>query len=179
MKNLILVSVLLLSIFSCNKNTAKENVVATKSEKNAIPKDTTVNSLIENYLAMKDALAEGNGEKTAETGKIILINSQVLLKDSKNKQVTDILADIKENAEHVSENAKDIAHQREHFEILSKDFEDLIALKPYPKTLYKDFCPMANEGKGANWLSDKKEISNPYINTMNTCGEVKSVIAAK
>jgi hypothetical protein len=179
MKNLILTSALFFSIISCNKNNTKENVSTTKSEINTKEKDITINSLVDNYLAMKDALAEGDGKKTAEMGKTMLANSEVLLNVSQNKDISDILGDIKENAEHVSESAKDVAHQREHFEILSKDFEDLIALKPYSKTLYKDFCPMANKGKGANWLSDKKEISNPYINSMKTCGEVKQVIAAK
>lgn len=181
MKSLLLTAVLLLSIISCDKNSSKENVAANKNEINTPQEDITINSLVGNYLELKDALAEGNGEKTAEMGKTILANSQVLLNDpqNKNNDVTDILSDIKENAEHVSESAKDIAHQREHFEILSKDFEDLIAVKPYSKTLYKDFCPMANKGKGANWLSDKKEISNPYDDTMKTCGEMKQVIAAK
>jgi hypothetical protein len=33
---------------------------------------------------------------------------------------------------------------------------------------------MYNDGKGANWLSETKEIANPYLGkSMPTCGSVK------
>jgi len=42
------------------------------------------------------------------------------------------------------------------------------------QVLYKDFCPMYNDGKGAFWLSETKKISNPYFGkSMSTCGVVK------
>jgi len=43
-----------------------------------------------------------------------------------------------------------------------------------PQKLYVDYCPMANEKKGAYWLSQTMEIRNPYLGRkMPTCGEVK------
>lgn len=40
--------------------------------------------------------------------------------------------------------------------------------------LYVDYCPMANDNKGAYWLSRTKEIRNPYLGQkMPTCGEVR------
>ncbi len=40
--------------------------------------------------------------------------------------------------------------------------------------LYVDYCPMANDNKGAYWLSQTKEIRNPYQGQkMPKCGEVK------
>jgi hypothetical protein len=45
------------------------------------------------------------------------------------------------------------------------------------QTLYKDFCPMYNEGKGATWISETREIKNPYLGKkMATCGSVKEEI---
>ena len=40
--------------------------------------------------------------------------------------------------------------------------------------LYADYCPMALNSKGAYWISDKKDIQNPYLGSkMPTCGQVK------
>lgn len=40
--------------------------------------------------------------------------------------------------------------------------------------MYKDFCPMYNNGKGAFWLSETKEIKNPYLGkAMPTCGTIQ------
>ena len=44
-------------------------------------------------------------------------------------------------------------------------------------TLFVEFCPMADNDRGANWLSKNKEIKNPYFGTsMLKCGEVKDEI---
>ena len=44
-------------------------------------------------------------------------------------------------------------------------------------TAYFQYCPMANNDKGAYWLSSKKDILNPYFgDAMLTCGETKETI---
>jgi hypothetical protein len=74
-------------------------------------------------------------------------------------------------------NGNNIKHQREHFETLSKDVYDLVKTFGAGETMYKDFCPMYNNNKGAAWLSETKEIKNPYLGKkMTTCGEVKETI---
>lgn len=90
----------------------------------------------------------------------------------------DIADDLKENAEHIGANADKLAHQREHFVMLSKDIADLVkTFGNGGQTLYKDFCPMANDGKGAVWISEMKEIKNPYFGkALPTCGSVKETI---
>jgi len=61
-------------------------------------------------------------------------------------------------------------------------FEDALytSLKAFgavEKPVYRQFCPMAKNGAGAYWLSDKKPIHNPYYgDQMLTCGETKEVI---
>jgi Cu(I)/Ag(I) efflux system membrane fusion protein len=45
------------------------------------------------------------------------------------------------------------------------------------KTVYYQFCPMAMDGKGAYWLSEIKDIQNPYYGeSMLTCGETKEIL---
>ncbi|MBO0939353.1 DUF3347 domain-containing protein [Fibrella sp. HMF5335] len=75
----------------------------------------------------------------------------------------------------------DIAVQREQFDGLSTSMIALAkATKPAKgeaAPAYVQFCPMAAEGKGASWLSDKKEVRNPYYgNKMLTCGSEKKEI---
>ena len=62
--------------------------------------------------------------------------------------------------------------------MLSKDIADLIkTFGTGGQTLYKDFCPMASDGKGAIWISEVKEIKNPYLGSkMPECGSVKETI---
>ena len=44
-------------------------------------------------------------------------------------------------------------------------------------TLYVQFCPMQNDGKGAKWISREEQILNPYYGAkMIKCGNVVSKI---
>ena len=94
------------------------------------------------------------------------------------KSYMDVADDLKEHAEHIGANAGKIEHQREHFIMMSKDMTDLVkTFGNGGQTLYKDFCPMANDGKGAIWLSEVEEIKNPYLGSkMPDCGTVKETI---
>jgi hypothetical protein len=45
------------------------------------------------------------------------------------------------------------------------------------RSLYVDNCPMANEKKGAIWLSEFKEIKNPYFaGKMSECVRIEEII---
>jgi len=138
--------------------------------------------IIASYLELKNALTKDNAKDAAAAGNSIVAG--LAKADMKNlskdqmKSYMDVADDIKENAEHIGANAGKIDHQREHFEMLSKDMADLVkAFGNGGQTLYKDFCPMANNGKGAIWISEMKEIKNPYLGTkMPACGSVKETI---
>ena len=49
---------------------------------------------------------------------------------------------MRENAEHIGDNPDKIEHQREHFEMLSKDLYGLIKAAGLGMKAYRDFCPM-------------------------------------
>jgi len=70
----------------------------------------------------------------------------------------------------------DIAKQRTHFAPLSQSFLELTETFGLTKDkVYKEFCPMAFDNKGAYWLSESEQIRNPYFGkAMLTCGEVKA-----
>jgi hypothetical protein len=143
-----------------------------------------INDVVSGYLKLKDALAYDNGNDAAsvakEMGAAFAKVDESTLTPEQKKIYNDVKDDIKEHTEHIGENGSNIEHQREHFDLLSQDMIDLVKATGSSKTLYKDFCPMYNNKKGASWLSDTKEIKNPYYGKkMPECGKVKEEIKAK
>lgn len=157
-----------------NKETTSPNGVDGNSH-------ATVTEIVAGYLQVKNALASDNGKDAATGGNAIVkaigkFDKSALTADQK-KAYDDVADDTKEMAEHISKNAGKIAHQREHFDMLSKDMYDLVKTFGAGQPLYQDFCPMYNDKKGATWLSETKEIKNPYLGKkMLTCGTVKEEI---
>lgn len=97
------------------------------------------------------------------------------LSEEKQKEVNEILESAIENAQHIAKS--EIDHQREHLVSLSNDIKDLIGIIGTKHKLYEDYCPMANNNEGAIWISNKEEISNPYMgSSMPKCGKVNRVI---
>ncbi|WP_374462652.1 DUF3347 domain-containing protein [Chryseobacterium sp.] len=140
-----------------------------------------IQQIIKGYLPLKNALAQDDPKKASDAAKnlfSVLKKIDISKTDAKsNSELRDIVESASENAEHIGENADDIAHQREHLLSLSNDITDLIkeqgtgGLK-----LYQDFCPMYNNGKGGTWISESEEIINPYEGQkMINCGSVKKV----
>lgn len=137
-----------------------------------------VKEIISGYLQLKNALAADKSQDAATAGNAILTAFSKIDKTAfsagQNKVYADIEDDAKEHAAHIEKNGGNIAHQREHFEMLSKDMYDLVKTFGGGQTLYKDFCPMYNNNKGAFWISETKEIKNPYLGkAMPACGTVK------
>jgi hypothetical protein len=86
------------------------------------------------------------------------------------------IAQIKEDLNHIIDN-DDIEHQRGHLNSLSKSIYNLIKSFGSEKTLYYQFCPMANNNNGGHWISEIEEVKNPYFgDEMLNCGEVKETI---
>lgn len=141
-----------------------------------------IQQVIKAYLPLKNALTQDDSEKASDAAKTLfsilkrIDISQINVKNS--SEVRDILESASENAEHIGENSSDIGHQREHLLSLSNDITDLIGeVGNGGLKLYQDFCPMYNNGKGGTWISETKEIVNPYEGTkMLNCGSVKKVL---
>jgi hypothetical protein len=140
--------------------------------------DFSIKEVVNNYLKLKNALTKDDSKTAAIAGQAIAANLAALdansLPAAQKKAYTDVANDAKEHSEHIGANAGKLDHQREHFDMLSKDVNDLIKTFGAGQKLYLDFCPMYNEGKGATWISETKEIKNPYYGSkMLTCGSVK------
>ena len=142
-------------------------------------KNSSTTAIINGYLQIKNGLI-ADDKRTAAIGGSSLLSAfsefdMTKLSEEQHKEYMEIYENAKEQAEHIVKSPLD--HQREHFEVLSNDINDLITLLGTEKTLYQDFCPMVNGGKGAIWLSEKEEIKNPfYGNKMLTCGKIQKQI---
>jgi hypothetical protein len=137
--------------------------------------------IVGRYLDLKNALAGDKTKEAATAGSALEAAFKMLdtnnLTASQMKVYAEVEDDAREHAEHIGANAGNIEHQREHFDMLSNDVYDLVSALGSGQLLYKDYCPMYNNKKGAIWLSDKKEIQNPYYGKkMLTCGSVKEEI---
>lgn len=162
-----------------HKRDAAANEETVKST-TATQSNSSINEIVSNYLQMKNALVKDDSKGAANAGKKLFVTLNKInlsLIDVKLKtEYIDIADDAKEHAEHIGDNSGKIEHQREHFVMLSKDVNDLIQLFGTTQKLYQDYCPMANDGKGALWISEIKEIKNPYYGSkMSNCGSIKKI----
>lgn len=162
-------------------------VVKTKADTISTPRvidakvAASMKEIVEHYLHLKNSLANDKSKDAATAGKEIVDAlgrlDKSLLTAGQKKLYEDVEDDAREAAEHISENAGNIEHQREHFDMLSKDLYDLVKAFGSEQVLYKVFCPMYNDKKGAMWLSETKTIENPYYGKkMSTCGSVQEEI---
>lgn len=159
-------------------------VVQTKADTISTPRvvdakvAASMKEIVEHYLHLKNALANDKTKDAAAAGKEIVDAMGAMDKSSLTAEqktlYEDVEDDAREHAEHINENAGNIEHQREHFDMLSKDVYDLVKAFGGGQVLYKNFCPMYNDKKGAIWLSETKTIKNPYYGKkMLTCGSVQ------
>ncbi|HFK5517798.1 TPA: DUF3347 domain-containing protein [Elizabethkingia anophelis] len=154
-----------------------EKVTVTDAKKTS----ADLTELYSHYTHLTFALS-GDDDKEAVSGaKGILASFPKIDKNGfsaeQKKEFAELEASISENAEHIADNAGKIDHQREHLDIMSADFYDLLKDFGTPKPVYKIFCPMYNDKKGAFWLSDSREVKNPYLGKeMLSCGEVQEEI---
>lgn len=135
--------------------------------------------VIADYLTLKNALVSEDKDGAAKAGEKLegsLKNFDTSkFSDEQQDELKDIVEDATEHAEHIAKS--DIGHQREHFDVLSKDVIDLLAITGSDRPLYQAYCPMYNNNKGAQWLSATKEIKNPYYGAkMMSCGSVQKEI---
>lgn len=71
----------------------------------------------------------------------------------------------------------DIKLQRERFVDITSIIESMLEKEVAKGSFYKQYCPMAFKNTGAYWLTDSKEIRNPYFgNKMLKCGRIDKEI---
>ena len=136
--------------------------------------------VFDNYFLVKDALITSNGNSTASASKELVTAINNVKMDKLDMDVhmvwMKVVNTIQKDAENIA-NTKDVKIQRDHFTSLSKEIYTLIKISKYENPVYYQFCPMFNDGKGANWLSKENSVKNPYYGSMMlSCGKTVETI---
>lgn len=183
---LVATMILTVSCKDANKNEApssasneviQENMDSSKNMAMNNSQNAMAEAILKDYFNLKDALVGDDNDKAKMLGGTLAKSLGNLDKstysESQQKELTDIIEDATEHAEHISES--DIKHQREHFKILSKDITDMVAITGTATKLYEQFCPMYDGGTA--WLSKEENVLNPYYGSqMLRCGKVQREI---
>jgi hypothetical protein len=141
----------------------------------------SIKAIVDHYFHIKNALANDDAREAANGARALqdaLVKLDKSLLTAEQKKAYEVNEDeMKEHAEHIAKNGDDIEHQRSHFAMMSEVFYELVRNFGAGRPVYHDHCPMARENKGAMWISEIKEIKNPYFGEkMFKCGKVEEVI---
>lgn len=138
-------------------------------------------SLFTCYFRMKDALVNDDLGKAKEAGvrldgALESIDMKLFVGDAHDGWMQKS-SELNRTIEHIN-HADDINSVRDLFKEISASIITIAeSFEPVSATLFIQHCPMADSNKGADWLSQEKEILNPYFGeSMLTCGEVKKEI---
>lgn len=158
--------IFIFSLAACLQKTYSQT--ATTSMQDSVK--VQVSPIITTYLSLKDALVAGNSTAAISNSNELIKAINDSLKNGTNQETWNSLLN---DATSISQ-ASNIKIQREKFVSLSQSMMELAkTLKLSNAPLYVQYCPM----KKASWLSDSKNIRNPYYgNMMLTCGSVKETI---
>ncbi|MEZ4848213.1 MAG: DUF3347 domain-containing protein [Bacteroidia bacterium] len=153
---------------SCSATPVQEKSADADNSQTVSSEDPKVQAkkILDAYLEIKNALVQTDGEVASNGAEKLL----TILGENKDELIEKIRFD----AEHIAE-TKDAGHQRDHFNTLSDNVYALVKkTSANETTVYRQFCPMAMNSKGAYWLSAEKEVNNPYFgDKMLHCGMVK------
>ena len=130
-------------------------------------KNDKLNAIYQHYIHLTTALTSGNETEAKIAAGAIEAGAKSL--DGGNAIAT--------NAGRIT-NAADIEAQRLAYENISNEMISFMKKEGLSTgELYVAHCPMAFNDKGASWISNTKEIRNPYFgDKMLGCGEVKETI---
>lgn len=145
-----------------------------------IQKTNELQSVFATYFSLKDALVATDAVATSEfaTKLISEIDAVKMNQLSEKEHVVwmKVMKNLKADAVTIS-TSKAIEKQRSAFILFSENMHALVKASKLENIIYYEFCPMANDGKGAHWLSQEKAIKNPYYGSMMlSCGKVVETI---
>ena len=133
--------------------------------------------LMPDYLQMKDAFVASQAPEVAKSALVVLDQMKAIDRSGLGTTERQYLDTSLQFLEKIASNPV-LEIQRDHFVHLNEHLVALTAnLDSLGKTHYVQRCPMANNNKGAIWISTEEEIRNPYYgDVMLTCGTVEQVL---
>lgn len=132
--------------------------------------------VISAYFELKDALVASETSLAFQKN-VKLQKALENMQAQHRKKIEEYWLTMHKSSKSINESTS-LEQQRKSFEIISAHLIALVQqFEKYPQTFFVQFCPMANNDKGAYWLSTEAEIRNPYFGeAMLTCGNVSKVL---
>jgi Cu(I)/Ag(I) efflux system membrane fusion protein len=163
--------------------TTEDKVDNTKNERMSVSNafQNQLKAVFNDYIQLKDDLVKDDSNNVVIASKKLIddltkVDMKLLSENDAHMRWVSLAKDIKRSSEAIS-NTTDIKIQRDHFKDLSTPLIEAIQLFGVNEKVFVEFCPMANNDKGAYWLSKEEKILNPYFgDDMLSCGSVKQVI---
>lgn len=187
MKRVCHLVLLIVCLASCQSaNTSSSNTKKTTDPPaSALPPNGTAQMLdvVNAYYQLKDALVATNAagaraatqKLTAETDSLQYIVSDSTFGGNYETLIPlfDMMRAYADSIRLVQ--ADDVDKMRVYFEEVDNGLFRLLRVTGLKNAgIYRQFCPMALNDKGAFWLSNDRDIRNPYFgNKMLTCGELR------
>ena len=152
-----------------NIDIQEENNEVNQSQNSLDIDKNVANSILSNYYTIKDALVETDSEAAKSEAEKLFAS----IEENKSGLLQKIRIDAKKIL-----NTSDVKEQRKHFESLSHNVYEMVKItKANNSTVYRQYCPMAMNNKGAYWLSSEEKIRNPYFgNMMLKCGSIEETL---
>lgn len=128
--------------------------------------ESLIGEIYKKYNAVKSALVNSDPEKVQTAAKNLV---ETLEKTEFSNGMGAIATQMSK--------ANNLEAQRKAFSSLTEEMLPLVETNLNSGKLFYQYCPMAFQGKGGYWLSNGKEIRNPYFgDKMLKCGRVEKVI---
>jgi len=145
-----------------------------------IQEKNQLQGVYEHYFDIKDALVKTDGTNAATNAKKLLSTINEVKMDALKMDVhmvwMRVLENLKQDVTAIA-TTTDTKKQRDSFDTLSISIYEIMKISRPEIATYYQFCPMANDGKGANWLSKENTIKNPYFGSMMlSCGKTVETI---
>jgi Cu(I)/Ag(I) efflux system membrane fusion protein len=133
------------------------------------------------YITLKNALVREDSKDVIRTSKKLLaFLSKVDVKLLEKKEARNHWISLEKEIQLVAtliSNTAQIKVQRNYFKQVSAAIINSVQVFGVNEKVFVSFCPMADDNKGAYWLSKEEKVINPYFGAaMLTCGEIKQVI---
>lgn len=140
-----------------------------------------LSSLSDKYLLLKNALVETNSITAKEAATAFLAELEIidmtLIQGDAHQYWMQQFAAFKGHGKKITM-LDDVEDQRQQFEFLSDAMINSITAFGTTNKLFVQFCPMAFNNKGADWISDIDEVRNPYFgDKMMKCGFVTDTLS--
>lgn len=137
-------------------------------------------TLLSEYLDMKEVLVNDNFEGAKSSLQNFaeeVTSSHEMNHHPEHANMHQVHHNAMLSAVESASNAENIDQFRNSFDEISAELIKAVKNQGIDTDLHIQFCPMADNGNGARWLSENKKIENPYYGTMmSTCGSLEEQI---